>query len=384
MTADPILKERLSHAVADVPLDVEQRLAEIRGGRRSPSQEPRSRRPLTFLVAAALVALIGLVLWQVRPATDRGVADTSVQPTGTIAYASEVGAGTDTFDVHAYALETASSDDVLVVAGEVPDESPFVRWSPDGTRLAYVRTGEHPAIVIANADGSSPQDVDVGVPLEHGLFAWSPDGTRIAFTAVNPDPESAATPLAILDLTTGDVQTLWQTDGSWRSFDWSPDGTTFALTGGPLDANNAISGEDLGLYVVNADGSDFHPILRGSTVRYVRWSPDGTRLAFGLRKGDDGDYRYDVATAAPDGSDLSVLTSWAGWDNVPVWSPDGRWIAFSSDRDASPEQLEINASRADGDVGGFGVYVMRADGTDVRQLVPSGDDDVRAPVDWRA
>jgi hypothetical protein len=164
MTADPILKERLSHAVADVPLDVEQRLAEIRGGRRSPSQEPRSRRPLTFLVAAALVALIGLVLWQVRPATDRGVADTSVQPTGTIAYASEVGAGTDTFDVHAYALETASSDDVLVVAGEVPDESPFVRWSPDGTRLAYVRTGEHPAIVIANADGSSPQDVDVGVP----------------------------------------------------------------------------------------------------------------------------------------------------------------------------------------------------------------------------
>jgi len=259
------------------------------------------------------------------------------------------------------------------------------RWSPDGSQLAFVskRDGDRRQLYVIPVAGGEATRLtelkeDVGEP------TWAPDGTRIAFQAVDQNPGEVATPLAVLDIATGDVHTIPQTDGYWRSFDWSPDGTRFALAGGPLDENNAISSDALGIYVVSVEGNDLHPILHGMTARFVRWAPDGTRLAFGLLRADTGDYRYDVATVAPDGSDLSVLTSWRGWDNVPVWSPDGRWIAFSSDRDASPTQLDINASRADGETGAFGVYVIRADGTNVEVLVPSGDEELKAPVDWRA
>ena len=45
-----------------------------------------------------------------------------------------------------------------------------------------------------------------------------------------------------------------------------------------------------------------------------------------------------------DGSDVRRLTEWDGLDLFPVWSPDGGWIAFASDRDATPAQQESNRS----------------------------------------
>ena len=68
---------------------------------------------------------------------------------------------------------------------------------------------------------------------------------------------------------------------------------------------------------------------------------------------DDGN-NLNIYTIAPDGGDPVRLTS-GGSNESPAWSPDGRFLAFSSTRSGSAE-----------------IYVMRADGSDVRRLTWSG------------
>lgn len=82
---------------------------------------------------------------------------------------------------------------------------------------------------------------------------------------------------------------------------------------------------------------------------------------------------------AADGSDVREHTDRGGWDLLPVWSPDGAWLAFTSDRGATLEQQVAN--RSGDDVTGFTLYVMRPDGSDVRPLVEE-DGALLYPTSW--
>jgi Tol biopolymer transport system component len=80
-----------------------------------------------------------------------------------------------------------------------------------------------------------------------------------------------------------------------------------------------------------------------------------------------------------DGSDRQRLTNWEGIDLMPVWSPDGEWLAFTSDRDATVEQRASNRS-GDALFSGISLYAMRADGTEVTRLLET--ESAVPPVDW--
>ena len=97
------------------------------------------------------------------------------------------------------------------------------------------------------------------------------------------------------------------------------------------------------------------------------WSPDGKMLAFDSNRSDpdpnDADVINDVFSVRPDGTDVTMLTDSKGLSGEPAWSPDGALIAMQADR---------------GDpVHGEGIYVMNADGTNLRRVTvpPTGSED---------
>ena len=126
---------------------------------------------------------------------------------------------------------------------------------------------------------------------------------------------------------------------------WSPDGSQILF-----DVSESRSKGPVDLYAVAADGSRLEKIVDASS-REPLWgtggsmmsfdvSPDGSRIAYSActynrkpaedSREDDWVYNYDIALANIDGTDVRRLTATSGFENFPVWSPDGSRIAYFS------------------------------------------------------
>jgi Tol biopolymer transport system component len=91
------------------------------------------------------------------------------------------------------------------------------------------------------------------------------------------------------------------------------------------------------------------------------WSPRGDRIVFtGFETGD-----FEIYSVRPDGTEMRQLTHSHGNDAHALWSPDGRWLAFTSSRMGWKDEMlrPWHGPQSYGEI-----FVMRADGTDVRQL----------------
>jgi len=102
------------------------------------------------------------------------------------------------------------------------------------------------------------------------------------------------------------------------------------------------------LYTVPADGGVAKKIFAGDAVQ-PQWSPHGQRIAFwGLFDANSG--QRDIGTITADGSDVVRVTNDTAMDWDPVWSADGRWLYFSSDRGGTMNLWRVRIDEASGKV----------------------------------
>ena len=268
------------------------------------------------------------------------------------------------------------------------------QFSPDGTSIAYVvtladmkRSAYDSDIWLVNADGSRNRQLTRSTASDfHPRFA--PAGTRLAFLS-DRDGRNA---IYVLDTAGGEPEKLTSEPGAIRTFSWSPDGKSIAFLASdpahPDEERRTAEKDDARVVGENIRQMHLHVIdvekrarrlTRGPfSVNALSWSPDGKTIAIERLPGTGlDDYFHadlytvpsagacDTATCPP----LAALVVRRGLERMPQYSPDGKWIAFTSTGGVHDWLREHN------------VYVVPATGGEPRLISGSLD---RTPdgFDW--
>jgi TolB protein len=277
----------------------------------------------------------------------------------------------------------------LIGGGQFEEKA---EWSPDGRRIAFSRgapgeSGLPQEIWTSDAHGRRQRQLTSWNDLA-GAPAWiSPNRITYFTTKDFPAPSSPDEPPPPAEIYSmaadgSSQRRLTNDDVIQVDPEVSPADGTIAYI-----AYREVAGEpgvfDLGLFSIARDGGHPRTIARFSAKRDIvstSWSPDGKRIvaevAWATPRGDSGGSgrQSDLVVINADGSHLRRLTSTPALETNPVWSPDGRRIAFTSDRHAMPG----DRARWSDD---FELYVMRADGTHVRRLTRNSVADL--VPDWQ-
>lgn len=250
--------------------------------------------------------------------------------------------------------------------------------SPDGQWVAYVistsdlaKDRSRSRIWMVPAAGGEPialttQDASSSSP------RWSPDGRYLGFLSARNDGE---TQVWLLNRQGGEAEQLTDVKQGVNGFAWAPDGGRLALV--VRDPTPEEAGDTTWIghpaktqrpWVVDRlqfkrDGAGYldrrrnHLSVFDVKTKAVRqltsgdwdnngpaWSPDGRLIAFtSNRDSVDGSYNSDIWVVASDdttkGGTTRRLTADRGQDGGPAWSPDGRWIAYTRQPSTEPIAL---------------------------------------------
>jgi Tol biopolymer transport system component len=222
-----------------------------------------------------------------------------------VAFVSDAG-GTPQVWIKSVAL----GDPVQITFGDVPVLRP--RWSPQGDRIIYSRTGS--GIWSVPPLGGEPRLI-----VKDGLNAdISPDGQRLVFERAGQIFIAGADGDGASQLPRLPHRLIEHYGDSWPSF--SPDGKSIAVFLGE-------QGRHGDYWIVPSDGNE--PRRLTSDLQEggaPAWTPDGNSLIVpSARSGSVNLWRIPVA-----GGPLETLTTGTGEDVDPVVSPDGRTLVFAN------------------------------------------------------
>ncbi len=270
--------------------------------------------------------------------------------------------------------------------------------SPDGEWVAYTisttnleKDKSKSQIWMVSTQGGNPIPLTMSSESVGGP-KWSPDGKYLSFTASRG--EGARSQVWVLDRRGGEARQLTDVDQGVGDYEWSPDGSKLLLTVRDADTTAASegSGEGAGrprvrepwvinrlqfkrdgrgyltdtrkthLYVFDVESEKLTQITSGKWDEGgPAWSPDGSKVAFSSNRTEDPDSNSNSdiwvvsASNTDKGGTLVRITDYVGGDGSPAWSPDGKWIAYTTGTHAmeydnhAVSHLAIRASDGSGE-----------------------------------
>lgn len=276
------------------------------------------------------------------------VADPWLSPDGTeIVYSRTwIDKINDKRETDLWIMNTNGSRNRFFVRGSSP------RWSPDGTRIAYLAQGEPKgAQIFVKYKGSEGSTQITRVERTPSNITWSPDGQFIAFTMLVP------------------ARNPWPVKISGR-----PEGARW--TEEPRFITNLVYRRDrvgfleegyMHIFIVPADGGTPRQITQGDWdhgTSGISWTRDGKEILFSSLRIPDAEYAYresDIYAVNVQSGEVRQLTTRSGPDYAPLVSPDGKLVAY------------IGYDWTDDTYRDASLYVMNTDGTGHRVLTASLD-----------
>jgi dipeptidyl aminopeptidase/acylaminoacyl peptidase len=290
----------------------------------------------------------------------RSVGDVRFSPDGTrIAYTVTNNDAPGAPYSQLWILDVASGRSVRI--GDERSRGSQAVWSPDGRSIAYSgRVGDEAGLMIARGDGSMPtlmaalQGTNSSALINTGsAITWAPDGRRLAFVSATPGPETAdaeGDPMVI----TRFLYKPTASEGSTRFND----------------------NRRLHLFLLDVASKAVRQLTDGVFYEHsTDWSPNGEEIAFVSNREPDADefFNYDLfAVRVADGA-IRRITATESAEYRPQWSRDGRTILYQGSKRGLTD-LETNMEDTH-------VWTVGADGSNRREI-GAGIDNRQGPPAW--
>ena len=259
-------------------------------------------------------------------------------------------------------INADGTDHRALTTGNRGDASP--RWSPDGSRLAYLSDADgKPQIYIRWMDSGQTARI-TNLEESPSAIAWSPDGKMLSFSALVPGKSPH-----IADLPSPPAGAKWADPAS------AYDRLVYRFNGAGY-----LKPGFMQIFVVSAEGGAPRQVSNGNFpnggnefgASRATWTPDGKFLLISVNRHPESDHEtfdtdvYEFSVA--DGS-VRALTNRKGPDNNPVISPDSKWIAYTGfdDRYQGHQTTKL--------------YLMARNGTGAHAISDKLDRDIASP-EW--